>query len=186
MVMDGVRDPKKVADILQAIVDEPARVVKNYLRRLEVVKLGATDGAETLATAKKVFKAGFDADFGNWGIVFSGIAPETEIAVDELVEDGKFRDFLGSTPEELERRRMLGSQFAKFCREHPEKLRKGGYATFVVLTKNDKPVAVDMSNVFVARVYVRDDGQLYAYVGHFDDGSTWIAGCRHRVLYPQQ
>ena len=184
MIVDGVRDPEKVADALQVIVDEV--VVKNYLRRLEVVRLGATDSTETYETAKKVFEAGFDSDFENFGIIFSGIAPEMDVAVDELVKNGKFREFLGETLEELERRRMLGSQFVKFCRDIPGKLKQGGNASFFVLTKNDEPVAVDLSNVFVASVLVNGGGQLDSYVNPFDRGNTWYAECRHRILYPQR
>ena len=42
-----------------------AKEVKEYLRRLFVFKLGASTGTDTYATAKEVFKAGFDADFEN-------------------------------------------------------------------------------------------------------------------------
>lgn len=193
IIMDGARDPEKVADalqkvtdVLQAIIDEPVKVLcQDYFQLLNVEKLGATDGTETYDTAKEVFKAGFDADFKNWGIVFSGVALEMDIAVDELIKDGKFKDFLGNTQDELERRRMLGSQFAKFCREHPGKLSKKG-ATFAVLTENDEPVVTDLSNVFVAYASVGGGGRLGAFVRRFDFDYAWDAEYRPRVLYPQR
>ncbi len=61
-----------------------------YLRHLFTFSFGASYGKDTHATAKKVFKAGFDADFQNWGVIFSGIVPQTGIVVEELVHDGKF------------------------------------------------------------------------------------------------
>ena len=168
------------------IVDDPIVGVGNYLRRLGVVSLGPTFGNDNYISAKKVFKAGFDPDFKNWGIVFSGIAPKTNIDVDKLVEDGKYWDFLGNTPEELEHRRMLGSQWLKFCQDHPDKLCKGGKATFTVLTKQDEKVAADLGNVFVALVFVVDGAQLGAAVHHIDFNFTLHAQNRHRILYPQR
>lgn len=180
LVLDGQ------AEIVRHPVVETEKEVKTYLRRLCVAKLGAIDDIGTYTKAKKVFKAGFDADFENWGIVFSGIAPETDIAVDELVKDGKFPEFLGNTAEKLEKRRLLGAQWLKFCKDHSNKLRQDGYATFAVLTKNDEPIAVDLSNVFVARVGVYERGQLFADVNHFDIGYVWYARYQRRVLSPQQ
>ena len=92
------------------------------------------------------------------------MAPETDIAVDELIEDGKFPDFFGDTAEKLEWRRILGAQFMKFCQDRPDKLRQNDYATFAVLTKKDEPVAEDLSNVFVAHVHVLERGRLFADV----------------------
>jgi len=114
------------------------------------------------------------------------VAPETDIAVDELIEDGKFPDFFGDTAEKLEWRRILGAQFMKFCQDRPDKLRQNDYATFAVLTKKDEPVAEDLSNVFVAHVHVLERGRLFADVVRFAFGYAWDAGYGHRILSPQQ
>ncbi len=171
--------------VAKAVVEE-LKEAKIYLRRLFTFKLGVTDGAGNYETAKKVFKAGFDADFKNWGIVFSGVSPETEIAGDELILNGKFSDFLGNTATELEKRRLLGSQFLKICRENPDKLRDGGYANFFVLTKGDEAVAEDLSNVFVADVNVSDRGELDADLDRFRHDFIWYGDNGHRVFSPQQ
>ncbi|MFA6258067.1 MAG: hypothetical protein WC671_03645 [Candidatus Paceibacterota bacterium] len=125
-------------------------------------------------------------DFIRYGIVFSGVAPGADIAVDELVKDGTFRDFLGSTPEELECRRMLGSQFVKLCREHPDKLsQERGHPAFVVLTENDESVVSDLSNVFIVFVDVRF-GNLCLFVSGLNYLPTWYAEDHHRILYLKQ
>ena len=43
MIMDGVRDPKKVANLLQTVVDEVATEVKVYLKRLQVITFGGVE-----------------------------------------------------------------------------------------------------------------------------------------------
>ena len=189
MIMDGVRDPHKVADALQGVLQGVVDAGKVFLRRLyeaETITLPATTGKDTNATAKKVFPAGFDADFENWGIVFSGVAPTTDIVFDELVADGQFSDFFGNTAVEIEKRRFLGAQFLEICRVHSDKFRKEGYANFVVLTKGDEPVAEDLSNVFVARVDVDDQGELGAYVFKFGNDVVWSGGLGRRIVSPQQ
>ena len=192
MMVDGVRDPERVAEMLevvsktlQAMVNEPAVAVNKYLRRLFTFTLGATDGKDNYETAREVFKAGFDPDFENWGIVFSGIAPETEIAGDELISNGKFSDFLENTAAELEKRRILGSQFLKICRDTPDKLQRNGCANFSVLTKGDKPVAKDLSNVFGADVRVRDGGGLSSGLRRFQNDYVWFGGGGLRIFSPQ-
>jgi len=187
MIEDKTLDPKKVVDVLQSIVNKP--VVKTYLRRLCVVKLGTTGSTCNYEIAAKIFKAGFDPDFENWEIFFSGVAPETNIAIDELVEDGKFPDFLGNTAEELEKRRLLGAQWLKFCKDKSDKLCKDGCVTFAVLTKDDKPVAQDLSNTFVACVKVEGEHgwMAHGYVYRFSYDDPWRTGgdhWHHQVIYP--
>lgn len=138
---------------------------------------------KALETAKKTY---FDQNFEKCGIVFSGATPAIKIAVDELIHEGKFVNFLGATALELEKRRLLGSQFLAICRDHPEKLQGNGYHNFFVLTRNDKLVAEDISNVFVAYVYVRGDGELYARLAHVSFVTIWRGDYGHRVFSPQQ
>ncbi|MFH1200941.1 MAG: hypothetical protein V1484_01245 [bacterium] len=157
---------------------------KVYLRRICVVRLGAVGGIKT-ETAKKAFELGFDYSFENEGIVFSGISLETDMVIDEPTSNGRFQDFLGNTAEELERWRMFGSQFAEFCLSYPDKLRKNSHgATFFLLTRKDEPVAVDLSNVFVARVGV-GFGQLGAGLHYFaHDQAVWNVKYKHRIVSP--
>lgn len=162
-----------------------AEKVKVYLRRLFTFKLGAVVGKDTYATALQAFRARFDLDFENRGIVFSGVASEIEVATDELAGNGKFSEFLGNTAVELEKRRMLGSQFLAICRDNPGKLLRYGYANFFVLTKGDEAVMKDLSNVFVARVYLLRRGWLDARLDGFRFGRVWFGVNRYRVFSPQ-
>jgi urease gamma subunit len=187
MVESGLFDPQKVADMFQTIVDEPVKIVKNYLNRLFTVKLGATDGTGNYEKAAEVFKAGLDPDFKNWGIIFSGVAPEMDIAIDELTENGEFSEFLGDTAEELEKRHILGAQLVKFCQDHPDWLCKNGCATFFILTKDDEPVKEDLSNVFIGCIKLDTHGWLHGCVYLFSYDDKWRTGrdhWHHQVIYP--
>ncbi len=131
MIMDGVRDPEKVADALQVIVNEPAAIAKKYLRRLfetETITISATDGTETFESSG-LFTGGI------YGVsvpakIDNPTATSKVLAnVHEMVEDGKYLVLfcsLGKAGEpEYEQ-----SQIVDFCRVHPGKLRKDGYGTF--------------------------------------------------------
>ncbi|MFA5932325.1 MAG: hypothetical protein WC793_03035 [Candidatus Paceibacterota bacterium] len=159
---------------------------KVYLRRLFTATIGATDGTDTYETATKVFDGWLDSDFKNWGIIFSGVASEIDIDVNELIEDGKFPDFFGNSVSHLKKRHLLGSQFLKFCREHPDKLRKDGYGTFFLLTRGDEPINDDFSNVFVASAGFGGIGRLEAYVFEFSRDRVWNAGLGRHLVAPQQ
>lgn len=158
--------------------------IETFLHHLEVVKLGPADGTETYESVKTIFKAGFSASFERSEIVFSGVTPERDIVISELVQGGEFADFLGNTTEKLERRRVLGSQFVKFCRDYPEKLCKGGKSNFAVLTKKDAPVDIDTSNVLITCVFVLGGGELSSCLFKFNNTMKWDAEYRHRVIYP--
>jgi hypothetical protein len=173
--------------LVEAIVEKVEKVVeevKIYLKRLFTFTLGAVE-EKNLPLPEEVFKSYLDPAFGKCGITFSGTAPETEIAADELVANGKFTDFLGSKAEELERKRLRGCQFLMLCFKHNDRLRGGGWANFVVLTRSDEPVAPDLSNVFVARVRVGADG-LSAGLGRVSRVCVWFSGRRPRIFSPQQ
>ncbi len=157
-----------------------------YLRPLFTFKLGATDGKAITEAARAVFPGYFDPEFEKQGIVFSGIAPETELLAEELVQNGKFSDFLGNTAAEIEKRRLLGSQFLAICRDNPKKLRGEGRANFFVLTKGDEKVAEDLSNVFVANAGFGGSGQLHALLCEFRRDRVWYGVDGRRVFSPQQ
>ncbi len=158
-------------------------VAKVYLRHLFIFTLSSTEGGD-LKVAEKVFRAYIDPDFERWGILFSGPTPGTRISAEEIILDGKFSDFLGNTAEELERKRITGSQLLAICEKHADRLCGNGRANFFVLTRTDEPVAPDLGNVFVASVRVFDGG-LYAYLDEFSYDRVWFSDYVHRVFFPQ-
>lgn len=174
MIMDGVRDPHKVADLLQTIVDEVAEA-KVYLKRLfesEIITVAATDGTETLR-GSGLFPGGV------YGVTLP--VPErpvltvlTNAIIHELVEDGKFAEFFGSLGESQPRWKGE-SQVVAFVRGHKDKLRDGGCATFF-----------ELEGGFVAVVRFDDNGLLRVYVYVFSLGIVWDAEYEDRVVSPQQ
>lgn len=163
-----------------------ASKVEAYLCRLFSFKLGSTDGKDTYVTALKVFEAGLDPSFETCGIVFSGVVPETELVADELIHNATFSKFLGNTAYELEKRRIVGSQFLAVCQKHPDRLCAEISANFFVLTRGDEAVAEDLSNVFVARVDVHHGGELNASLLYTSDGNLWNRAYGHRLFSPQR
>ncbi len=159
--------------------------VEVYLRLLFSFRLGAVKGGSYEA-AKEIFNGYFDPDFEKWGIIFNGVAPEADVFVEELIKKGQFSDFLGSAATELEKRRICGSQLLAICENHLDKLRGEGYANFFVLTKGDEPVAENLSNAFVAGVYVDDDGELDAHLSQFSYGLVWRGDYGPRAFFRQQ
>ena len=185
-IIEAANQGKLGGPLTSWLVTQEWNQIGAYRHPLFKFNIGATDGKDTHATARKVFPAGFDSDFENWGIVFSGVAPEMEVASYELIRNGKFSDFLGNTVAELEKCRMLGSQFLKICRDTPDKFKNSNRANFFVLTKGDESVAKNLSNVFVPRVHVFDDSKLSAYLFRFQDSHGWNGDFEHRVFSPQQ
>jgi len=168
MIMDGVRDPYKVAEILQGIVTE----VKVYLRRLyetESIIVGATNGTETFVSSG-IFAGGVYGETLPIGVGKPTLA--TNAIVDEIIEDGKFTELFGSLGE---RNRWQESQVVQFCRDHRDKLRTDGYGTFF-----------ELEGGFVARVDVGGDGRLRVYVRKFSNDDVWHARYRPRIVVPQQ
>jgi|GEM_PF-2814347 len=167
MVLDGVRDPHKFADALQAVVDTG----KIYLSRLfpmERMMVPAMDGTETLASSG-VFIGGV------YGLTIPASGkptPEVEATVNEMIEDGTYTEIFGSLGQD--RKRWQQGQVAEFCRVNPDKLRKDGFGTFF-----------EIEGGFVVDVNFGDEGRLEAFVYPLEDGSVWGAGDRRRFVLPQ-
>ena len=175
MIMDGVRDAEKVADALQAIVDEPVAVAKKYLRRLfetEKIVIGATDGTETFKSSG-LFTGGIYGVSVPATVENPTSTQETTVAVHEMVEDGNYQTLFVSLGKAGEQE-YEQSQIVAFCRVHPDKLRKDGYGTFFRLKGG-----------FVAGVDVDDDGRLRVYVRPFSNDFVWYARFAHRLVAPQ-
>ena len=160
--------------------------VKNSLLRLLTFPIEGTSGKANYETAWAVFAEGYSSRFEKWGIVFSGVAPKTRVAIHGFAEGGSYSDFLGNTAEQLEKRRLLGSQFLDVCRYHSHRLVRDGYRNFFVLTRGDEVVAKDLSNVFVASVYVDLElGRRFQTELHeFRKNGTWNGDVGHQVFSP--
>ncbi|MBI2630598.1 hypothetical protein HYW73_00040 [Candidatus Nomurabacteria bacterium] len=182
MIMDGVRDAEEVANILQGIVDGPANVAKKVVRRLRLTRmlfggvvLSATTGRE-VETAKAVFDGYCDPAFLEGA---ENEQPEGECALDveEIMVDGKYRQIFGGFGRDLDELAMSRSRITAFCRDHRDKLRGGGYGTFLLFKRQ--------KFFFVAGVYVDDGGQLNVSVDPLSHDDVWYAEFQLRIVVPQ-
>jgi hypothetical protein len=187
MIMDGARDAEKVAEALQAIVDEPVATAKKYLRDLYChtrVMLGAT-GRVTITESTDVFTAGVDSDFVNWGLnTPSRSNLVTAVTVYEQILNGTFAEIYGSLGDP-NRLCLTQSQIVAFCKKHRDKLRGDGYATFFLLKKEPEEGDEEKPEFFVADVFVIDDRRLRVLVHRFSLGYVWRAKYRSRFVLPQ-
>src|SRR3989338_9422036 len=109
MVVDEVRDPHKVAEALQVIVDQTGI----YLHRLCEVELGATDCTET-------FKSSGLFTGGIYGLAVPAAAQgkatsATKAIVWEMILDGAYALLFGSLGKS--RQRCTEAQVVRFCRD---------------------------------------------------------------------
>ncbi len=147
MIMEGLRDPNKVADLLQTVVDGACGVNK-YLKHLfSGVTVNATNGTESMP-----------------GLSASGYPTSaTSATVWVMILDGMIAQLFGSLGKD--RRRWSNSQVAVFCRDNPDKLRGGSIGTFF-----------ELANGSVAMVYFYGDPIANVYVSfHRNVWSTKLA-----------
>lgn len=129
------------------------------LNRLGTFTLGAIEGG-SYPNAERIFPYGHFAALVEAGHIFSSNASEMLIAVDALIATAGFPEFFGNTATELEKLRLMGSQYLAVCDHHRNKLCPGGFQNFFLLTKGDEVVASDLSNIVVAITTVYFDGTL--------------------------
>jgi hypothetical protein len=107
----------------------------------------------------------------------------TQISVHELISDGTFTEIYNSLGD-LTRLVLTQSQVVMFCKEHPDKLRDNGLPNFFLLKKELKEGVKANPEFFVAHVFVRDDGHLYASVYPFSDGNVWRVWYQCHFVFP--
>jgi len=174
----------KVAAIVKTTVTVLlSELAENVIGRLKLIsggksiKLAATNGKETLANARDVFRGYIDPDFKNWGLdVVATPTKETKVAVYEMIEDGNFAQIFGGFGENLDRLCLTQAQIRVFARDCRQWLRSDDWATFFLFKVNGE--------FFVARVDVRAHG-LHVFVDRFSSDHVWYAGLRRRVVLPQ-
>jgi len=173
LVMGGSRDAESISDLLQKVLEEK----KQYLRHLETVTLRATSREITLAQASDVFTGWVDSDFKNWSTDVPGQdTDEADVAVYEMVHDGTYQTLLSSLGE-FDQLCLSQGQIKRFCQDHFEYLRQGGYGTFFPFKVKQKR--------YVASVHAGGD-RLGVYLYRFGRVRVWRAVCRHRVVVQQQ
>ncbi len=163
---------------VKTILAELAENIVGRLKRLfanQTVELQETDGKETLAEARDVFKAGI-YDVAKRGACKA--TAKTILAVYEMIKDGTYAQIFGGFGENLKRLCWTESQIVAFCRDHRDLLRKDGYGTFFLFEE-------ESGGFFVAVVFVDDGGRLGVRVDEFSRGNVWDAGYRHRLVVPQ-
>jgi len=139
--------------------------------------IGACDGKEVIAKARKTFPAGIDSDFRNWKADEPGRqTPDTPVDVYEMVRDATFSQMFGSLCADVSRLCFTQNQIVGFVEKYPEWLQADGYGTFFLFKSHD--------HIFVASVHVLSVG-LSVNVRRFGSARVWFAGRRHRVVVPQ-
>lgn len=171
MIVDGARDPEKVAELLQTIVDGSVATFV-YLRRLfesETIVIDETDGTETFESSG-LFTGGV------YGLklppTLTNPTLKTKVSMWEMILDGTFAKLFGSFGEK--RGCLTESQVVMFVRKNKARLRTDPYGTFF-----------EIKGGFVASVRFRGDGRLKVYVDPFSDDDVWDAECQHRLVAPQ-
>lgn len=159
------------------IVRKSAKTIKSVIRRLtRTIKAGvmlvATTGRE-VEQAQAVFNGYCDPNF-----LGGKDMPTEEVTTDveEMVEDGTYRQIFDGCGRSLRRLLFTRSQIMKFCLDHRAELRGEGYGNFF-LYKMGK-------SFFVADVRVLDGGRLSVFVDPLEYDDVWYAGYRHRIIVP--
>lgn len=107
---------------------------------------------------------------------------DRNMAVYEMAENADFVKMYRSLASDLEKLWLPVAQREAFCKEHHDKLRKGGYATFFLHKKDEtKPAMPDNLEVAFVRVV---SGGLYVRVDRFENDDVWRAVFQHRLVSP--
>jgi hypothetical protein len=140
----------------------------------ETLLLGPTDGLETLADAKDLFRY-IDSNFERWNC-HTGEPPTTEtpLHVYEMVSNSTFQEMFGSFGVALERLALTQAQIKQFVRRYREWLKRGGNGTFFLFKANEE--------YFVAAVYLFCDGRLGARVRRLTLDRVFRAKKGHRLV----
>ncbi len=174
LVMDGRRDPEKVADVFQTIVDEKTSTTKpsSILRPIKSgLVIPATNGQRTFAQASDIFTGGI---YGESCDVAGKARLETRAVVHELIKDGTLQQIFEGQGFPLDQLCWEQEQVIQFVINHREHLHPQGYATFFLLPSS-----------LVAGVRWHDARLLKVYVSRLAHVYVWFAGYRLRVVLPQ-
>jgi len=172
MIMDGVRDPQKVADLLQTVVDGACATVTTHLRHLCVVNLSRTDG-----TRKFINSGIFNGGMGGLDrLRATDVIPASAAKVHlwGMAKDGSLSEIFGS----LRETRVLWTehQVDEFCRHNINKLQRSDNC---IVYQN--ATFFEMEDGIVASVFVDDHNRRRLVLNLLSDPYTWSHVSRHQV-----
>lgn len=134
------------------------------------IKIPATKGRKVIADADGMFSY-IDSCFEIYNADKAGDnTTATELAVLELDTNMTFTQMFPNPQKQA----LTQAQIIAFVKNHKDKLRTEGYATFFLFKSGEE--------FFVARVYFSVDGSLEVGVRRFENGRVWCASHRHRVV----
>ena len=199
MILDGVRDPLKVADYLQEVVDNPEerfsldlikeeKVSKEketnnlYLKSFTTGVLKATTGQRTLANADNIFTGYLDSKFVDLKTDIKGQSTkETPFEVFEQIGDGTLNQIFGSFDTNLDRLCWSQDQIITFVEGYSDMLHPAGYPTFFLFKVG--------KHFLVACAHWGSTDLLAAYVCPLSYDHVWDVGWdvvyRYRFVVPQ-
>lgn len=137
---------------------------------LETIKLPAVK-AKLISGAEDVFNGYLSSSFDDFEKDTKALAATVEVR--EMTQDANFKQIFEELGD-LDKLALTQGQIIEFCKNHKDKLRDDGYATFFLMKKD--------TDFFVAGVLFGDYGRLEVCVDAFSRDSVWRAGCQRRVL----
>jgi len=144
------------------------------------VKISATQGTETLASADDIFSS-IDPNFKNWGCdEAEQPTEETDVEVYEQIEDADYRTIFGSLDQNLDRLCLTTPQIKSFVMNNAKDymLEVEGWTYFRSLFKAG-------DEFFIADVRVNADDKRDVRIRHFSYDGICHAEHRHRIVVPQ-
>lgn len=168
----------KFLDEWAGLPEQKADPILRHLFEDETITIAICDSLRFIGNQDKVFKCYISPDFKGWDLNKPGTSTEaTDVSVHEVTKDATFAQMFGSLGvQDLSKLCLSQDQIVEFCKNHPERLRSEGYATFFLFRENE--------NFFVADVYVNSDG-LGVVVYRFECDRVWNGERCRRLVVPQ-
>ena len=136
---------------------------------IETITLPPLEGKKLIQDAKDIFTGYVDSDFKNWNTK-TYPSKQMKIEVKELTDNATFEQMFSKDDF------LTQDQIIYFIENFESLLSKEGYSFFPFKSGNE---------ILVARVYLRSDGYLNAFVFRFSNDLVWRAEYRHRLMVPQ-
>lgn len=153
---------------------------RKHIHRKLGIRVGPTDGKETIGEARRVFFRNIDKAFFREGLSWPGSPTPGRSLVAYPVEQeflchATVAEVFTSTGIELEKIIVAESEVVDFCRKYPEELRDFNSGMFFLIKKGVS-VSDDGSNVYVVGVYASDDDGLEVVLYPFWSEAGWSKG----------